>query len=150
VTDTRLYSEQLCSGCNFLVAWTHHHLPHIVCFLFCCCSCCCQCYKPQMEYVVSHAEPFTSTVLLLGSLSRFLSVLVILRLPVLHCAVLQLLLSAKAQLESVVTQRLEEAVAARDHAAVLHFVRLHKPLAAPDKGVSRCGRHTCVCATTDM
>ncbi|KAF6250525.1 component of oligomeric golgi complex 4, partial [Scenedesmus sp. NREL 46B-D3] len=40
----------------------------------------------------------------------------------------QLLLSAKAQLESVVAQRLEEAVAARDHAAVLRFVRLHKPL----------------------
>jgi hypothetical protein len=51
---------------------------------------------------------------------------------------LQLLLSAKAQLEAVVTQRLEEAVAARDHAAVLRFVRLHKPLAAPEKGISRC------------
>ncbi|WIA35384.1 hypothetical protein OEZ86_003832 [Tetradesmus obliquus] len=48
-----------------------------------------------------------------------------------------LLLSAKAQLEAVVSQRLEEAVAARDHAAVLRFVRLHKPLAAPEKGVSR-------------
>jgi hypothetical protein len=50
---------------------------------------------------------------------------------------LQLLLSAKAQLESVVSQKLEEAVAARDHTAVLRFVQLHRPLAASDKGISR-------------
>lgn len=49
----------------------------------------------------------------------------------------QLLLSAKAQLEAVVAQRLDEAVAAHDHAAVLRFVKLHKPLAAPEKGISR-------------
>lgn len=58
---------------------------------------------------------------------------------------LQLLLSAKAQLESVVTQKLEEAVATRDHPAVLRFVQLHKPLAAPDQGVSRCGQGTGCC-----
>eukprot|EP00878_Enallax_costatus_P016453 GHUV01017258.1.p1 GENE.GHUV01017258.1~~GHUV01017258.1.p1 ORF type:complete len:570 (+),score=170.72 GHUV01017258.1:179-1888(+) len=49
----------------------------------------------------------------------------------------QLLLSAKAQLESVVAQRLDEAIAAHDHAGVLRFVKLYKPLAAPDKGVRR-------------
>ncbi|KAF8060573.1 COG4 [Scenedesmus sp. PABB004] len=49
----------------------------------------------------------------------------------------QLLLSAKAQLEGVVSQRLEDAVGARDHAAVLRFVLIHKPLAAPERGVSR-------------
>lgn len=54
------------------------------------------------------------------------------------CLHLQLLLSAKSQLEAVVGQRLEEAVSARDHTAVLRFVRLHKLLAAPDKGISRC------------
>jgi hypothetical protein len=52
---------------------------------------------------------------------------------------LQLLLSAKHQLETVVHQKLEEAVAARDHAAVLRFVLLHQPLAIPDQGISRCG-----------
>lgn len=51
----------------------------------------------------------------------------------------QLLLSAKQQLETVVHQKLEEAVAARDHAAVLRFVLLHQPLAVPDQGISRCG-----------
>lgn len=50
----------------------------------------------------------------------------------------QLLLSAKQQLEAVVHDKLEEAVAARDHAAVLRFVLLHQPLAIPDKGISRC------------
>jgi hypothetical protein len=56
-----------------------------------------------------------------------------------HVAVLsrQLLLSAKQQLEAVVHEKLEEAVAARDHAAVLRFVLLHQPLAIPEKGISR-------------
>lgn len=49
----------------------------------------------------------------------------------------QLLLSAKQQLENVVHQKLEEAVAAREHAAVLRFVLLHQPLAIPDQGISR-------------
>lgn len=53
------------------------------------------------------------------------------------CPPQQLLLSAKAQLESVVTQRLDEAIAAHDHAGVLRFVKLYKPLAAPDKGLRR-------------
>lgn len=50
---------------------------------------------------------------------------------------LQLLLSAKQQLETVVHQKLEEAVAAREHAAVLRYVLLHQPLAIPDQGISR-------------
>lgn len=54
----------------------------------------------------------------------------------------QLLLSAKQQLETVVHQKLEEAVAAREHAAVLRFVLLHQPLAVPDQGISRCAGST--------
>lgn len=50
----------------------------------------------------------------------------------------QLLLNAKTQLEALVAEKLDTAIAARDHAAVLRFVALHKPLAAPDKGVRRC------------
>lgn len=43
-------------------------------------------------------------------------------------------MGAKAQLESVVTARLDEAVAARDHAAVMRFIKLHKPLGSPQVG----------------
>ncbi|KAI8468195.1 MAG: component of oligomeric golgi complex 4 [Monoraphidium minutum] len=49
----------------------------------------------------------------------------------------QLLLSAKAQLEGVVAARLEEAVTARDHAAVMRFIKLHKPLGNTQAGVAR-------------
>jgi hypothetical protein len=83
------------------------------------CQLCCSCCQPKPNHLLQ-------------------------QLPCLCCSpthqtvLLQLLLSAKAQLESVVAQRLEEAVAARDHAAVLRFVKLHKPLAAPEKGISRC------------
>jgi hypothetical protein len=62
----------------------------------------------------------------------------------------QLLLSAKQQLESVVQQKLEEAVSARDHAAVLRFVLLHPPLAIPDKGISRWGMLVCCCAADTL
>lgn len=58
-------------------------------------------------------------------------------IPFSCCPLPQLLLSAKQQLETVVQQKLEEAVAARDHPAVLRFVLLHQPLAIPDKGISR-------------
>jgi len=47
----------------------------------------------------------------------------------------QLLLSAKGQLEGVVAARLDEAVAARDHAAAMRFIRLHKPLGSPQARV---------------
>jgi hypothetical protein len=43
----------------------------------------------------------------------------------------QLLLGAKGQLEAVIAARLDDAVAARDHAAVMRFVKLHKPLGIP-------------------
>lgn len=46
----------------------------------------------------------------------------------------QLLLSAKQQLEGVVAARLEEAAGARDHAAVMRFVKLYKPLGNPQVG----------------
>lgn len=49
----------------------------------------------------------------------------------------QLLLGAKSKLESIVAQKLEEAVAARDHANVLRFIKLHEPLGTPDKGLAK-------------
>jgi hypothetical protein len=51
----------------------------------------------------------------------------------------QLLLGAKGQLEGVVAARLDAAVAARDHAAVMRFVKLHKPLGSPQVGWWRGG-----------
>ena len=49
----------------------------------------------------------------------------------------QMLLTAQSQLEDVVASKLKDAIKALDHTAVLRFVRLHKPLGCPQKGLSK-------------
>jgi hypothetical protein len=71
------------------------------------------------------------------------------------CCPPKLLLGAKSQLEGVVAARLEEAVAARDHGAVMRFVKLHKPLGTPQArrhgrrnlGSGLRGQGTCLAAS---
>jgi hypothetical protein len=60
------------------------------------------------------------------------------------CAAPQLLLAAKVQLEQVVSHKLEEATAARDHAGVLRYVLLHRPLGLAAQGLSKYVRYLCI------
>ncbi len=46
-------------------------------------------------------------------------------------------MSAKSRLEALAAQRIEEASAARDRAAVVRFCRLYRPLGSPQDGLTK-------------